>query len=77
MSQKKKSVVKTMWKEKKSLWDCRNLTLEEALETVTSKSSLKFLLTGVGMWALVRTIIIISIFVQLIYWFCRFSKLFF
>lgn len=77
MSQEKKSVMKVLWKERKSLWDYRHLTVEDALEKISRISSLKFLLTSVGIWVLVREIIIISILVQLLYWFCRFSKLFF
>lgn len=72
-----KSMLKNMWKERKILWNCRHINVEEALDKVSSMSSLKFLMTGVGVWVLLKEIIAISIVIQLIYWFSRFSKLFF
>ncbi|RDI41125.1 hypothetical protein AQULUS_24140 (plasmid) [Aquicella lusitana] len=64
MKQEKKGILKT-------IWEMRHLTVEECLSTISNNSDLKFLVTTVGIWFLLRWFIGIWIGAHLIYFFYR------
>ncbi len=55
----------------KDLWDLRHLTVNEFLSKIASHPDLKFLLTSVGIWFLVRWLIGLWIGGHVIYFVCR------
>lgn len=57
------------------LWEMRNVTVEEFLEILSKNSDLKFLLTTVGMWFLLRWVIGLWIGVHAIYFVYRIFNL--
>ena len=51
----------------KKLWTLRNLTVNEFLEKISTQDDLKFLLTTVGIWFLLRWVISIWIGIHVLY----------
>jgi hypothetical protein len=59
----------------KKLWDMRNLSVDEFLQKISIHPDLKFLLTTVGAWFLLRWIIGIWIGAHVIYFIYRIFNL--
>lgn len=70
MNQIDKATVKV-----KTLWNMRNLTVDEFLELLSKHPDLKFLLTTVGAWFLLRSVIGIWIGVHVLYFVYRIFNL--
>jgi hypothetical protein len=59
----------------KSLWDLRHLTVKEALAKIGGDPNLKFLLTGAGVWFLLRLLLVSWIAGHIIYFIGRIFNL--
>jgi len=55
----------------KQLWERRNMSVEDFFKSIVAHPDLKFLLTTVGVWYVLRCIVGIWIGAHVIYFVCR------
>ena len=61
----------------REIWKMRHLTVEGFLAEISNHPDLKFLLTAVGVWWIMSTVVALTIGANVIYYVCRIFKLIF
>lgn len=59
----------------KDLWGMRHLTIKDFINRLSAYPDLKFFLTAVGIWWFARTVITVTIGLNVIYYICRLFNL--